>query len=169
MTIEALWYKDGMQKGKRLSASDQKDKAIPIRLALGFTLGQAGYRSCGNMDDTTTWYWPRSTGRWWKLPKELEAAVFDVRSTALDMALRIHQGRASTSQVATILRRMLAQAGGVTLTIDTRVSETIFPPGKRLSALAQHRNNCPENEIEGIDWLMIELALPTGAQKARKR
>lgn len=174
MSTEALWY-SSYHHGKppvvrKLSRADLADKTLPYRIAIGRLLGTAGFRSVGNLDGTTTWSWPRRTGQWWALPEAIIDEVGRLHDLAIDEALRIYRERTTNAQAAEVLRVELRGIGGIEMLMDTRITEILEPveapdplPPKlrdRVRSLQSRRREAPDDDVPGIDWMLIELCQP---------
>mgnify|MGYP000898302136 CR=1 FL=1 len=179
MSWEAQWYNEQCPKIKNLAAADRKDPTVPIRLALGFTLGAAGYRSVQDLKGNGLWFWPRRTGNWWAIPPEIDQAIRDEQNAAIEAACSVN-GSADTAQIAEVLRRKLKATGFPTSIDDTRVNEVIFPVGdgpdplsrkvrRIVSGYKEERNRVADDPVQSvaIDWALIEISLPTGTQRER--
>jgi hypothetical protein len=171
MSWEAQWYSEGGPKIKALAAADRKDPTVPIRLALGFVLGAAGFRSVQDLEGNALWFWPRRTGNWWAIPPEIDRAVMAAHKDVVAKACDIGRGQAGPAQIAEILRRQLKAAGFPTSIDDTRVNEVIFPvgdgpdllPRKARLAISRHieeRNRAADDPVWSlaVDWALIEIA-----------
>jgi hypothetical protein len=111
MTPEVLWYDHCVQTGRPpepqpLSEADLTDPTLPLRLALSYAEGEAGYRPTKYSSDIAIWYWsrPNSKNRWWLIPADLERAVFDVLGAALAEARERAGGPVGAWEVAHVLR-----------------------------------------------------------------
>ena len=116
MTPEVLWYDHCVQTGRPpepqpLPEADLADPTLPLRLALAYAEGEAGYRPAKFAPDVAIWYWrrPASDNRWWLIPAGLERAVFDALGAALAEARKRAGGPVGAWEVAHVLRLRLGQ------------------------------------------------------------
>jgi len=89
MTPEVLWYDYCAQTGRPpepqpLPDADLADPTLPLRLALAYVEGEAGYRVTKYLPHISIWYWSRADNgnRWWLIPTALEQEAFDALAEA---------------------------------------------------------------------------------------
>ena len=177
MTIEVLYFnsfRHGKQpKIQRLSVADLADETIPLRLYLGQMMGCTGFRQVNHIGEGIQWYWPRSNGDWWLIPKGINDAVnkqYGIEGKT-NFMMRNRVG-SSNIQLWKSTKEYLRNAGGIVSIDDGRVSRLINP-GKdtedplskklrdRVAALLARRNGSScDIEKEILDWMLIELVQP---------
>jgi hypothetical protein len=118
MTCEQLWYDYCARTGhppepQPLSKDDLTDPTLPLRLALAFVEGEAGYRPIKHSTGASIWYWrrPNSDNHWWFIPADVELAAFGALGMARHEARLRADGPASAKEVAHALRVRLGLIG----------------------------------------------------------
>jgi len=116
MTCEQLCYDHCVQTGRPpepqpLPAHDLADPTLPLRLALAYVEGEAGYRVTKFAPDVAIWYWrrPGNDNRWWLIPTALEQEVFEVLAEARHEARKRAGGPVGAWEVAHVLRVRLGR------------------------------------------------------------
>jgi len=116
MTCEQMWYDYCVQTGRPpepqpLPADDLADPTLPLRLALAYVEGEAGYRPTKYLPDVAIWYWsrPGSDNRWWLIPTMLEQEVFNELNHARIEARKRAGGPVGAWEVAHVLRVRLGR------------------------------------------------------------
>jgi len=116
MTCEQLWYDYCVQTGRPpepqpLSEADLADPTLPLRLALAYVEGEAGYRPTKYLPDVAIWYWirPGDHNRWWLIPTTLEQEAFEALAEARHQARKRAGGPVGAWEVAHVLRVRLGR------------------------------------------------------------
>jgi len=116
MTAEVLWYDYCSHTGRPpepqpLPEDELADPTLPLRLALAYVEGEAGYRVTKYLPHISIWYWSRrdSTSRWWLIPAIVEQEALAALNQARIEARKRAGGPVGAWEVAHVLRVRLGR------------------------------------------------------------
>jgi hypothetical protein len=111
-----MWYDHCVHTGRPpepqpLTEADLADPTLPLRLALAYVEGEAGYRPTKFAPDVAIWYWvrPDHTENWWLIPTTLEQATLAALNEARHEDRKRAGGPVGAWEVAHVLRMRLGR------------------------------------------------------------